>query len=74
MSRLIGPLSVLLLLLLLGLAKLKIAHDSSQLAAQQQVLPPSPLPMIPAGLDGRTLTTSAQTGPPKPLAPPPVRR
>ena len=74
MSRLIGPFSLLLLLLLLGLARLKIAHDSSQLAAEKQVMPPSPLPLIPAGLDGRTLNHSAQTGQPKPLAPPPVRR
>ena len=51
-----------------------LADLDQQLSAQQQVLPPSPLPMIPAGLDGRTLTTSAQTGPPKPLAPPPVRQ
>ena len=61
MKRLLGPSAALLLLLLLGLAKLKIVHDQAQMTLQQEdLVPQPPPPRLPSGLDGRPLNANLQ--------------
>ena len=71
MSRQLGLLLMLSLLLLLGAAGLKLRLDADRFAAAQQLSAPRPpSPQLPSGLDGRTLNSSVSSQQLRPPAPP----